>query len=374
MMNCRACRGRRLTVLIDHAPPGLTSLAMPWPHRTCVRHCADCGHLGTESFDGIQTYYEENYDTVGEGQDDLLGFDSEGRPLYRVQQQCKNMLGMIDAGVHGRMLDFGCGHGVFMRRFLECRPEWQAFGYEISDRYAHRNVFIGELPDDQFDLITSFYVLEHVEDPICVLRQLRERLKENGTLFFAVPDTIANPIDVLAADHLSHFGLRSLRAALANADLTMIGATATLMPGTWLVAAKPIGSIHAPDAIECDDHADLLGSYWADADQTLREATARINPPPQSVAIYGAGVYGAYLKSRAALPTGALSCFIDQNPRKHGTMFHDLPVRSLDGLEATIETVLIGLRPDQAEKLAATAEFKKRHCIHLPPWSVPCTA
>jgi len=255
--------------------------------------------------------------------------------------------------------------------FLEERPQWEAFGYEVSERYAGPNVSIGELPDEQFDLITSFYVFEHVEDPVATARELRRRLSDNGTLFLAVPDTLVNPIDVLAADHLSHFGLRSLRAMLDGAELVLTAASRTSMAGTWLVAARPAQAVTGgADAVDGDDDVTALGRYWAEAASSLQRSAGAVDPRPASVAVYGAGVYGAYMKTRSGLPAGAVRCFIDRNARKHGTTFHGLPVHDLDGL-GDVDTVLIGLRPDQAEALAARPELLDRRCIALPAWTAP---
>ena len=183
-------------------------------------------------------YYQQDYDTVSGEDDDLIYVDEQGFPVYRIQQQSARMLELVDVGPSGRVLDFGCGHGVFMRRFLEQRPQWNAFGYEVSDRYAAPNVYIGELPEEQFDLITSFYVFEHVDDPVATAVELRRRLSDGGTLFLAVPDTVVNPIDVLAADHLSHFGSRSLGTMLHRAGFAITALSRHLIPGTWLVAAQ----------------------------------------------------------------------------------------------------------------------------------------
>jgi hypothetical protein len=334
-----------------------------------VHLCADCGHLSTESFPESGAYYDGQYDTVSGEDDDLLGVAPDGRPVFRVEQQCARTLELIDVAPRGRVLDFGCGHGVFLRRFLEQRPNWAAFGYEVSERYARDDVYIGELPDERFDLITSFYVFEHVEHPAETARELARRLSDDGTLVVAVPDTLVNPIDVLAADHLSHFGERSLRAVFDRAGLAITALSRTAMPGTWLAAAKRTDaevSVATSGGIGGD--ASSLGGYWASAERALKSATGALDAPPESVAIYGAGVYGAYMKMRSSLPSDAVRCFVDRNPRKHGTTFHGLPVHDLDALTG-IDIVLMGLRPDHAEAAVALPELRDLTCIALPPWT-----
>ena len=41
----------------------------------------------------------------------------------------------------------------------------------------------------KFNLITAFHVVEHLKDPISVLRQLAELLEENGKLVIEVPNS-----------------------------------------------------------------------------------------------------------------------------------------------------------------------------------------
>lgn len=89
---------------------------------------------------------------------------------------------------------------------------WEPFGIDISDNLApnvdrHRICFRkGDLanvnfPDDFFDLIYADSVLEHVENPIEILFQLKRKLRPGGTIFIIVPneDCLVNKLI-----HLSH--------------------------------------------------------------------------------------------------------------------------------------------------------------------------
>jgi 2-polyprenyl-3-methyl-5-hydroxy-6-metoxy-1,4-benzoquinol methylase len=61
-----------------------------------------------------------------------------------------------------------------------------------------------KLDGRQFDLVTCFDVLEHVEDPVAVLRELRKRMTDSGKIFITVPNgrslfEIAWRVDLLIA-------------------------------------------------------------------------------------------------------------------------------------------------------------------------------
>jgi SAM-dependent methyltransferase len=89
------------------------------------------------------------------------------------------------------LLDFGCGGG-FLLRALSCASR---YGIEVNpaaraEAARNSNIYadIQDLPGDViFDLIISHHALEHVDNPLDVLRKLGERLKRGGRIVFVVP-------------------------------------------------------------------------------------------------------------------------------------------------------------------------------------------
>ena len=98
----------------------------------------------------------------------------------------------------GRLLDIGCAEGLFPE--VAGKDGWDVTGTEISHfaaRYGKEklglNIIQGELidmkfPDNTFDAITMWHVLEHTRDPIAVLREIRRILKDNGVFILAIPN------------------------------------------------------------------------------------------------------------------------------------------------------------------------------------------
>lgn len=95
-----------------------------------------------------------------------------------------------------RVLDVGAGNGYFV--FL-ARTEFglQAEGLEISDaeaEFARRffgvELLRGELAamSTQYDVVTSFNVVEHVPDPTALLMQMKDRLAARGHLMLTTPN------------------------------------------------------------------------------------------------------------------------------------------------------------------------------------------
>lgn len=149
----------------------------------------------------------------------------------------------------GRLLDVGCGHGFFLKAMAE--SGWQVEGIEISATgrdYARAvlgvEVSAQPLPrlewaEAQFDVITLFYVIEHLADPRAVLTEVRRLLRPGGLLLLRWPHT--TPLARLlrpwvqslklyqAPSHLFDFAPRSITILLS--DLGFQGIRTTI--GGW---------------------------------------------------------------------------------------------------------------------------------------------
>jgi len=112
----------------------------------------------------------------------------------------------------GKLLDVGCGHGETVR--AASRMGYEAFGVDLDERaieIARRvgiaNVSVGLAENAQggpFDVITILDVLEHLENPVGVLRDLKKVLKPQGALVVAVPAWDHGPFVSDSADNPPH--------------------------------------------------------------------------------------------------------------------------------------------------------------------------
>lgn len=96
-----------------------------------------------------------------------------------------------------RLLDFGCGNGTAVSRFL-AGPGIRYHGVDVhpeSLEHARRSfgsaaaTFHERVPGDvEFDVIVYADVLEHLADPAAVLREHAARLAPDGLVLGAVPN------------------------------------------------------------------------------------------------------------------------------------------------------------------------------------------
>jgi 2-polyprenyl-3-methyl-5-hydroxy-6-metoxy-1,4-benzoquinol methylase len=146
----------------------------------------------------------------------------------------KNKLSLVNKNcIRGALLDYGCGTGDFLNILSE--DDWTVFGIEPSLQAReialsnNPNIFesIEDLPNEKFNAITLWHVLEHVSEPNFLLKQLQERLYNNGRIFIAVPNFNSHDakhyekhwagLDV--PRHLWHFSTKAMENLLQNNGL-----------------------------------------------------------------------------------------------------------------------------------------------------------
>jgi SAM-dependent methyltransferase len=130
------------------------------------------------------------------------------------------------------MLDVGAATGAFVRAAVAAG--WEAFGMEPSGEAravgnASGTVLFPSIDEAArlapFEVITLHHVLEHLEDPVKALTDLRGLLSPKGLLLVEVPNwgsfermgAGADWIDLRPEQHLSHWTPRTIRALLRQA-------------------------------------------------------------------------------------------------------------------------------------------------------------
>src|SRR5215471_2517862 len=104
----------------------------------------------------------------------------------------------------GRLLEVGCARGDFLR---VARNSFDVSGVEPNPSLAddaekvapiYRDV-IETLPWRDFDVITSFHVIEHVDSPKRFVSAMADRIKHGGLLVLETPDIDSPPFRLMKA-------------------------------------------------------------------------------------------------------------------------------------------------------------------------------
>jgi SAM-dependent methyltransferase len=201
-----------------------------------LRRCTAChfSFVANPCLDSKQIYGDDYY--AGKGADSLVdyAFELQNPDLTIRQYEWRGIeravLDCVPVKASTRWLDFGCGTGGLVRY---CRDQirCEAFGFDSGDVHeclrdlGDRLLNEGNLESSKasFDVITAIEVLEHVEDPVAVLRLIRSLLKPGG-LFFCTTGN-AEPFRqnlpawtyVIPEIHISFFEPSNLAGALERA-------------------------------------------------------------------------------------------------------------------------------------------------------------
>lgn len=209
--------------------------------------CSDCGfvfHDPRLDEADMATLYNKFRDasfrqeTPDEYFDRITGLPPEKSENYAKVQWLKDNLAAM---APGKVLDIGCGGGVFMYTLTKQIPGWQGYGIEPTIAFAElaarrlgRPVLAeayrpGLFPDVKFDLITINQVLEHVADPVDFLKGVQAELAEGGRIYLEVPDVedlahLAPDHDRFLMQHLWVFSKSSLSNVCHQAGYTILRA------------------------------------------------------------------------------------------------------------------------------------------------------
>ena len=100
----------------------------------------------------------------------------------------------------GRLLDFGCGRGYFLKI---ADKHFETYGIDISEYCINEtnsnspsskticgdSEKIKEFSNEFFDIITAIDVLEHMEDPGPIIDLFHKKLSTDGILLINIPNT-----------------------------------------------------------------------------------------------------------------------------------------------------------------------------------------
>ncbi len=135
----------------------------------------------------------------------------------------------------GRLLDVGCGPGLFLKAAEG--QGWAVEGVEVSPSAAEYASAVLKVPvrqskleqagypDASFDVVTLLDTLEHLGDPLATLAEIRRVLKPGGRLILNTPDFASSSRAMLGkawavltpAEHLFYFREGTLRRMLEKA-------------------------------------------------------------------------------------------------------------------------------------------------------------
>ena len=192
------------------------------------KRCVLCGTMETHSFSmrdrtgrenrlhacrrcGIVRSLLNTQNSLSEDPGDFGRYYGEGESKFApviqklrdhiMKARAQKYLSMLPSGFRGkgpRILDLGCAEGRLLKAFLEkgCEcwgiehPAYPEERFLQPERitYLKGNIDELHLPEEGFDLIFLWHVLEHLDEPDRTMRRLHEILRPEGLIILAVPN------------------------------------------------------------------------------------------------------------------------------------------------------------------------------------------
>jgi 2-polyprenyl-3-methyl-5-hydroxy-6-metoxy-1,4-benzoquinol methylase len=197
----------------------------------------------------------------------------------------------LDFKQNALLLDVGCGSGATLE--MLDKLGWRVEGVDFDPRAVERarkrglRVHLGELQDqglssDSFDVIVSAHVVEHVPDPMDLLRECHRLLKPKGHLVVITPNLGGWGHRIYGADwrglepprHLHLFTVDSLAGMSAKAGFTACSCQSMVRANGVLLASR---------MLRRTGKADLRGvsfvqRLWAEATGLMQWAGLLVDP------------------------------------------------------------------------------------------------
>jgi 2-polyprenyl-3-methyl-5-hydroxy-6-metoxy-1,4-benzoquinol methylase len=266
---CAEVTGSPLLEAPDPLPPAGEGLVF------AVVRCARCGLSYTNprpTEHSISRFYPADYRPHRRAS--KMRQSRRVSPLWSrvLGRPCSERRGVLPWPGPGRLLDFGCGAGTFLKTMAD--QGWQVTGLDAAVgavqhvREQHGlTALVGTLPHAElrpssFDVVTMWHSLEHVHHPLAILREAHRLLIPGGKIIVATPNIESMPFRVFGRSwfgldlprHLTHFTPRTLSAMLQAAgfrpdpvrqmrhsDWLRSSAKLALRQGTGGLAARMLG-------------------------------------------------------------------------------------------------------------------------------------
>lgn len=287
--------------------------------------CEACGFVFNQAFDLSRLSYGEDYDNT---QSCSAYFDAylDGLVQDMVERQ----------GVRNcTIVEVGCGKGHFLKKLVNYPgANNTGFGFDpsyvgpltdLNGRLQFRTCYYDQTcMDIAADVVVCRHVIEHVPEPLEILRSVRAALASSpkARVFFETPcvEWILRHRVIwdFFYEHCSLFTAESLGLAFRRTGFA-VDRVEHIFDGQYLWLEAHAANVDET-LPETGGTVQLAMAYAAD-EQKLREALlARLSVLSQNgkVALWGAGAKGATFANLVDPDCILIDCVVDLNPNKQG--------------------------------------------------------
>ena len=366
MTKCNVCESTiKKSFYKSHGETSITSMGEICNQNLVIYRCDNCSHVQTNPLENIEEYYDQSYKIlINSDEEDQIYMDKSGNKTFRIDHQVDTLLKKIKVPEHAKVLDYGSGKGATLRKLVEKNDSIIPHLFDVSNDYKTfwkkfaepGNCATYKLShewSERFDLVLSFFALEHVENPIEFVKDIYSVLNNDGCFYGIVPNMYDNIGDFAVIDHVNHFSENSLNYLFQENGFSDISIDSESHYGAYIVCAKKTKKSSRKTIAHIKNNdtyislSDKIRVFWSDIDQAILNFENRNSDEPK--AIYGSGFYGAYIAAKLKR-MDTVKCFLDQNPHRQGLSFFNKPVLPIDKLPSEVKSILVGLNPETAKR------------------------
>lgn len=167
-----------------------------------IVQCVNCGLVYLNNVVNIsreQDLYENYYEKSFSDDYRWNSPDTGLRRLWEINNQ--RLAAIKKICKPGKLIDIGCGQGFFLKHMKD--DGFSPTGIDLSGRAVkfcrqnlgltanQQNINNGFNSDEKYDTVTMWHILEHLSDPVGILKNSRNLLNKDGVLIIEVPNIIS---------------------------------------------------------------------------------------------------------------------------------------------------------------------------------------
>ncbi len=212
-------------------------------YRRKIMRCKICNHFSAKHKIKVSEFYKKNYSLISHGNDMKKKFNkinnlkSKSDNYHRVNRILLFFKNLRKRDVN--LLDVGSGLSIFLYQ-LKKKVNWKLTGIEPDINFVnfakkldinviHSNLKSNIFKKNNFNIITMNKIIEHVKDPVKLLKISKKLLNKNGYIYIEVPDGQAaskhkdNKFrEEFFVDHLHVFSKKSLKECIKLSGLSLL--------------------------------------------------------------------------------------------------------------------------------------------------------
>ena len=370
-------------------------LALPIPLMRSVRsdgailnqplskaQCGACGMVQSVQLpdtDALTFLYTENYDIYNNRP------ASEQFVASRYTALAKAITESVSPYQPTHVLEVGCGNGAALHAVQSLWPEANCIGVEpvttaveeakLHGFNVHQGMIGVDIPEfiskQHYDVIYTVHVIEHTQNPISFLTDLKKMLTPHGRLIISCPNACVPNLEIMRTDH--NYSMTPYHLDILARKAGLVPVKNTLCPGgaenldyehnQLLVCRLPENSEHIvfspplPDYLNESNRKQLFDArkkYFLDfgkLDEILQSALQNV----KRLFCFGTGGWACMLAGYAPRVWEKVeACVIDSGSDQ---LFHGKPIHSYATLkEWNPDAVIIGTNPGIQGALAERIE------------------